>query len=106
MSMFEDIPVDVGIIYEGERIRWTDAYAELGGPRVEHKFELVKVRRHEEIEDGKVIIVGPDIKDLEKKSYPSAYTLRLREESWRKSLKGSLNIEFINTVTILKALCI
>jgi len=31
MSMFEDIPVDVGVVYEGERIRRKDMYVELGG---------------------------------------------------------------------------
>ncbi|OYT30153.1 MAG: CO dehydrogenase/CO-methylating acetyl-CoA synthase complex subunit beta [Thermofilum sp. ex4484_82] len=29
--MFEDIPVDVGVVYEGERIRRKDMYVELGG---------------------------------------------------------------------------
>jgi acetyl-CoA decarbonylase/synthase complex subunit beta len=40
--MFEDIPVDVGVIYEGERIRRSDMYVELGGPDVKEKFELSK----------------------------------------------------------------
>ncbi|KYH41261.1 MAG: CO dehydrogenase/CO-methylating acetyl-CoA synthase complex, beta subunit [Candidatus Bathyarchaeota archaeon B63] len=88
MSMFEDIPVDVGIIYEGERIRWPDAYVELGGPRVEHKFELVKVRRPEEIEDGKTIIIGPDIKDLEKKSYPFGIYVEIAGRELEEELEG------------------
>ena len=61
MSMFEDIPVDIGIIYEGERIRWKDTQVELGGPREKHKFELVKARDLNEIEDGKINIIGPDL---------------------------------------------
>jgi acetyl-CoA decarbonylase/synthase complex subunit beta len=64
MSMFKDIPVDVGVIYEGERIRRNDMQVELGGPSIKEKFELAKVRNPDEIEDGKVIIIGPDIKDL------------------------------------------
>lgn len=43
MSMFKDIPVDVGVIYEGERIRKNDMQVELGGPTVKEKFELVKL---------------------------------------------------------------
>jgi len=62
---FEDIPVDVGVIYEGERIRWPNTYVELGGPRIEYKFEIVKSRDMSEIEDGKVTIIGPDITDVE-----------------------------------------
>ena len=62
--MFDDIPVDVGIIYEGERIRGRDMQFELGGPREDHKFELVQSLGLEEIEDGKVEIVGGDMSDL------------------------------------------
>jgi len=86
--MFADIPVDVGIIYEGERIRWPDARVELGGPRVEHKFELVKVRRMEEIEDEKIIIVGPDLKDLEKKSYPFGIYIEVAGKELEEELEG------------------
>ena len=64
MSMFDDIPVDVGIIYEGERIRGRDMQFELGGPREDHKFELVQSLGLEEIEDGKVEIVGGDMSEL------------------------------------------
>ena len=44
MSMFEDIPVDVGVIYEGERIRRKNMQIELGGPKQETKFELVRAK--------------------------------------------------------------
>ena len=69
--MFKDIPVDVGVIYEGERIRRNDMQIELGGPGIKEKFELAKVKPLEEIEDGKITIIGPDIKDLkEGGAYP------------------------------------
>ena len=64
MSMFQDIPVDVGVVYEGERIRFKDTQVELGGERINTKFELAKVRGLDEIEDGRIIIIGPDIKDM------------------------------------------
>ena len=64
MSMFADIPVDVGVIYEGERIRFKDTQVELGGERVETKFELARVRNPDQIEDGKIVIIGPDINDM------------------------------------------
>jgi len=68
--MFKDIPVDVGVIYEGERIRRKDMYIELGGPDINEKFELVRVKQPNEVEDGKITIVGPDIKNMEEgKSY-------------------------------------
>ena len=64
MSMFADIPVDVGVIYEGERIRFKDTQVELGGERVDTKFELARVRDIDQIEDGKIVIIGPDINDM------------------------------------------
>jgi acetyl-CoA decarbonylase/synthase complex subunit beta len=64
MSMFKDIPVEVGVIYEGQRIRRNDMYVELGGPDIKEKFELTRVKKPEEIEDGKVAIIGPDLKDI------------------------------------------
>lgn len=101
MSMFSDIPVDVGIIYEGERIRWPDAYAEFGGPRVEYKFELVKSRRMDEIEDGKITIIGPDLKDLEKKSYPFGIYVEVAGKEIEEELEGVIERrihEYINYI--------
>ena len=88
MSMFEDIPVDVGIIYEGERIRWPDAHAEFGGPRVEEKFELVKVRSMVEVEDGKITVMGPDLKEIEKKSYPFGIYIEVAGKDVEEELEG------------------
>ncbi|MFW9988075.1 MAG: CO dehydrogenase/CO-methylating acetyl-CoA synthase complex subunit beta [Candidatus Odinarchaeota archaeon] len=62
---FSDIPVDVGPVYEGERIRGNQMYVELGGPKIEKHFELVRVKKDKEIEDGKVSLIGPDLKDME-----------------------------------------
>jgi acetyl-CoA synthase len=51
------IPVSYGPAFEGERIRKEDMFIEFGGQRTP-SFELVRMREMEEIEDGKVIIVG------------------------------------------------
>jgi acetyl-CoA decarbonylase/synthase complex subunit beta len=68
LSMFGDIPVDVGVIYEGERIRFQDMYVEMGGERTDNKFELVKIKSMDQVEDGKISVVGPDLKDIKEKS--------------------------------------
>ena len=62
--MFEDIPVEVGLVFEGERIRKEDMHVELGGPKVDEKFEIVLVRKPEEIEDGKISVIGPDLAEI------------------------------------------
>jgi acetyl-CoA decarbonylase/synthase complex subunit beta len=89
MSMFKDIPVDVGVIYEGERIRRNDMQVELGGPSMKEKFELAKVKPLEEIEDGKITIIGPDIKDLkEGGAYPLGILVEAAGASIDQGLEG------------------
>ncbi len=87
MSMFKDIPVEVGVIFEGERIRRNDMQVELGGPTVKEKFELAKVLPMDAIEDGKVTIIGPDIKDLKE---GGAYPLGILVEAAGKTLDAGL----------------
>ncbi len=62
---FSDLPFEVGPVYEGERIRGNQMYVELGGPKIEKHFELVRVKPEKEIEDGKIMIIGPNIQDME-----------------------------------------
>ena len=89
MSMFEDIPVDVGIIYEGERIRGRDMRIELGGPREEYKFELVQARGMDEIEDGKIVIIGQDISDFpERTNTPFGLLIEVAGKEVEKDLEG------------------
>jgi acetyl-CoA decarbonylase/synthase complex subunit beta len=56
--------VDIGPQYEGEVVRKEDLYIEFGGPKVAQKFELATLKSAEEIEDGKVELIGPDISEL------------------------------------------
>jgi acetyl-CoA synthase len=51
------IPVSYGPAFEGERIRKEDMFIEFGGQRTP-AFELVRMKEIEEVEDGKVTIVG------------------------------------------------
>ena len=57
-------PMEIGEMYEGERIRKPELYAEFGGVEVPNKFELVLVKPMEEVQDGKVEVVGPDLPRL------------------------------------------
>lgn len=67
-AMFSDMPVDVGPQYEGQRIRAREMYVELGGPKVKHKFELFLIKKPEEVEDGEIVVIGPDLNELEEGS--------------------------------------
>ncbi|MBI5188900.1 MAG: CO dehydrogenase/CO-methylating acetyl-CoA synthase complex subunit beta, partial [Nitrospirae bacterium] len=56
------IPVAYGPAFEGERIRKEDMFIEFGGTRTP-SFEWVRMREMEEIEDGKVTVVGTNWKE-------------------------------------------
>lgn len=51
------VPISYGSVFEGERIRKEDTFIEFGGGR-SPAMELVRLRMMDEIDDGKVTIVG------------------------------------------------
>jgi len=59
-----DIPVAYGPAFEGERIRKDDMQIEIGGPGTP-AFEYVVMRDSNEIEDGKIEVIGPDMDEME-----------------------------------------
>jgi len=87
--MFKDIPVDVGLVYAGERIRKNDMYVELGGPDIEEKFELVRVRTLNQVTDGSINIIGPDISAMEAgKKYPLGILVEIAGKDLEEDIEG------------------
>jgi acetyl-CoA decarbonylase/synthase, CODH/ACS complex subunit beta len=87
--MFEDIPVDVGLAYAGERIRKNDMYVELGGPEIREKFELVKVRSTGSVQDGKIAVQGPDLPAMEPgKKYPLGILIEIAGPQLEADFEG------------------
>ena len=58
-----DIPCAFGPAFEGERVRGADLYCQMGGGKTQ-ATELVRMAEMNDIEDGKVEVIGPDIGDL------------------------------------------
>jgi len=58
-----DIPVDYGPAFEGERVRKEDLFLECGGGKTQ-AVEWVTTKRLDEVEDGKIEVIGKDIPDL------------------------------------------
>jgi len=56
------IPVAYGAAFEGERVRGDDIYLEGGGGRTP-MVEWVTSKRMDEVEDGKIEVIGPEITD-------------------------------------------
>ncbi|MFH0897205.1 MAG: acetyl-CoA decarbonylase/synthase complex subunit beta, partial [Candidatus Bathyarchaeota archaeon] len=102
MSMFEDIPVGVGVVYEGTRIRFGDAQIELGGSNEKCKFELAKARALNEIEDGNIKIIGPDLKDLTPgRNYPFGILVEVAGKGVDEELEGVIERrihEYVNFI--------
>ena len=57
------VPVAYGPAFEGERVRGEDIYLECGGGRTP-MVEWVTSKRMDEVEDGKIEIVGPELSDV------------------------------------------
>jgi len=60
-----DIPVAYAPAFEGERVRKDDLYLECGGGR-SAAVELLISGSLDEVEDGKIEVIGPEISDIEK----------------------------------------
>ncbi len=84
----EKIPVDVGMIYEGERIRKNDMYAEFGGPK-STGVELFRVAGDDAVKDGKVTVKGIDIPGMkEGGTYPFGVFIRAAGKKLEEDLEG------------------
>jgi acetyl-CoA decarbonylase/synthase complex subunit beta len=84
-------PVDVGPQYEGEVIRKADLYVEFGGPQVKSKFELVTLKSPDEVENEKIEVIGPDIKEMtEGGSYPLALMIAVAGAGLEKDMEPVL----------------
>ena len=58
------IPVSFGPAFEGERVRGEDIYLEMGGGKT-IAVEWTTSKRMEEVEDGRVEVIGPDVSDVQ-----------------------------------------
>ena len=84
--MFEDIPVDVSPMYEGERIRSANMFVEFAGPK-SVGAELIQVA--DDVEDGKIEVVGPELSDMkEGEIYPLGIFVQIQGEKLEKELEG------------------
>ena len=86
--MVSKIPVDVGLIYEGERIRKGQNYVDLAGPK-SFGAELVQVAPAKEIKDGLVKLEGLDFKGMEEgKVYPFGVRINVAGKDMEEDIEG------------------
>jgi acetyl-CoA synthase len=61
------IPVPYGPAFQGERVRKEEMYVELAG-QTQPGFEYLTTKELDEVEDGKIEVIGPEIDDVEEGS--------------------------------------
>ncbi len=57
------VPVSYGPAFEGERVRGEDIYCEMGGGKT-IAVEWTTTKRMEDVEDGRVEVIGKDVTDI------------------------------------------
>lgn len=72
-----ELPINYGPAFEGETIRKNDMYVEFGGGR-SPGYELVQMGTADEVEDGKIELIGPDVDEMEEgKAYPLGLEVKI-----------------------------
>jgi acetyl-CoA synthase len=61
------IPVPYGPAFQGERVRKEEMYVELAG-QTKPGFEFLLTKELDEVEDGKIEVIGPEIDDVQEGS--------------------------------------
>jgi len=85
------IPVPYAAAFEGERVRKEQLYVEFGG-KASSALEYLTSKDSEEVEDGKIELIGPDIDKLKEgeKSMPLAIMVEVAGRKMQKDFEPVL----------------
>lgn len=84
------IPVPFGAGFEGERVRKEDMYVQFGG-KFTDGFELLRMKPLEAVEDGKIVVVGPEVDQMkEGEAYPLGIVVDVAGRSFQKDFESVL----------------
>jgi acetyl-CoA synthase len=85
------IPVAYAAAFEGERVRKEQLYIEFGG-KASLAFEYLTAKDTQEVQDGKIELIGPDIDQVEKgsKSLPLAIIVEVAGRKMQKDFEPIL----------------
>jgi acetyl-CoA synthase len=85
-----EIPCAFGPAFEGERVRGADLYCQSGGGKTQCT-EYLKMAEMNEIEDGKVEVIGPDIGDFKEGSaFPMAISMLVAGREFQEDFEPIL----------------
>ncbi|MGD9200735.1 MAG: acetyl-CoA decarbonylase/synthase complex subunit alpha/beta [Chitinispirillia bacterium] len=84
------IPVPYGAGFEGERVRREDMHVQFGGKYTD-AFELLRMKPMEEVEDGNIKVIGPEIEDMEQgKAYPLGIVVEVAGREFQEDFESVL----------------
>ncbi|HWR44941.1 acetyl-CoA decarbonylase/synthase complex subunit alpha/beta [Sporomusa sp.] len=82
------LPIKVNPAYEGEIVRKADTWVEFGSSKVT-AFELLRMVGKEEVEDGKVTVIGPEIDEIpEGSQWPLGIVIKVYGRKMQEDFVG------------------
>ena len=84
------IPVPFGAGFEGERVRKEDMYVQFGGKYTEG-FELLRMKPMNDVEDGKIEVIGPEIDAMQEgAAYPLGIVVEVAGRDFQEDFESVL----------------
>jgi acetyl-CoA synthase len=84
------IPVPFGAGFEGERVRKEDMQVQFGG-KYKDAFELLKMKPLEEVENGKIEVIGPEVEEMEEGgAYPLGIVVDVAGREFQEDFESVL----------------
>jgi acetyl-CoA synthase len=82
------IPVPFGAGFEGERVRKEDMFCQFGGKYADG-FEHLKMKGMDEVEDGKIEVIGPEVDEMEEGSaHPLGIVVEVAGRKFQKDFES------------------
>jgi acetyl-CoA synthase len=84
------IPVPYGAGFEGERVRKENMFVQFGGKYTD-AFELLRMAPMDDVEDGKVEVIGPEVDDMkEGEAYPLGIMVKVTGREFQEDFESVL----------------
>jgi len=84
------IPVPFGAGFEGERVRKEDMFVQFGG-KYSDAFELLRMKPMEEVTDGAIEVIGPEIEEMtEGEAYPLGIVVEVAGRNFQEDFESVL----------------
>ena len=99
-----DIPMAFGPAFEGERIRKDDLFMECGGGRTSG-VEVLVSKPMDEVQDGLVVVEGPDIKDIKVgQNLPIAILVEVAGREMQSDFEPILERQFHHLINYIQGI--